>query len=34
MAFDIKYVQDWSIALDAILIARTFKAIISGKGSY
>ena len=34
MAFDIKYVQEWSIALDAILITRTFKAIISGKGSY
>jgi lipopolysaccharide/colanic/teichoic acid biosynthesis glycosyltransferase len=34
MAFDIKYVQEWSIALDAILITRTFKAIISGRGSY
>jgi exopolysaccharide biosynthesis polyprenyl glycosylphosphotransferase len=34
MAFDIKYVQEWSIALDLILIARTFKAILSGKGSY
>jgi exopolysaccharide biosynthesis polyprenyl glycosylphosphotransferase len=34
MSFDIKYVQDWSIALDLILIVRTFKAIIGGKGSY
>jgi exopolysaccharide biosynthesis polyprenyl glycosylphosphotransferase len=34
MAFDIKYVQEWSMALDLILITRTFKAIISGKGSY
>jgi lipopolysaccharide/colanic/teichoic acid biosynthesis glycosyltransferase len=34
MAFDIKYVQEWSIALDAILIARTFNAIMNGKGSY
>ena len=34
MAFDIKYVQEWSIALDAILIAKTFRAIISGRGSY
>jgi exopolysaccharide biosynthesis polyprenyl glycosylphosphotransferase len=34
MAFDIKYVEDWSISLDLILIARTFKAIISGKGAY
>jgi exopolysaccharide biosynthesis polyprenyl glycosylphosphotransferase len=34
MAFDIKYVQEWSIALDLILIARTFKAILGGKGSY
>lgn len=34
MAFDIKYVQEWSLALDIILIAKTFKAIISGHGSY
>jgi exopolysaccharide biosynthesis polyprenyl glycosylphosphotransferase len=34
MAFDVKYVQEWSIALDLILITRTFRAIISGKGSY
>ena len=34
MAFDIKYVQDWSIALDLILIFRTFRAVLSGKGSY
>jgi len=34
MVFDVKYVQEWSIALDMILIARTFKAIISGQGSY
>lgn len=34
MAFDIKYVQEWSMALDLILIARTFNAVISGKGSY
>jgi lipopolysaccharide/colanic/teichoic acid biosynthesis glycosyltransferase len=34
MAFDLKYVQEWSMALDLILIARTFRAIISGKGSY
>jgi exopolysaccharide biosynthesis polyprenyl glycosylphosphotransferase len=34
MSFDIKYVQEWSIALDLILIARTFKAVLSGKGSY
>ena len=34
MAFDIKYVQQWSIALDLILIFRTFKAVLSGKGSY
>jgi exopolysaccharide biosynthesis polyprenyl glycosylphosphotransferase len=34
MAFDIKYVQEWSIALDLILIARTFKSIITGKGAY
>ena len=34
MAFDIKYVEEWSIALDLILIARTFRAIASGQGSY
>ena len=34
MAFDIKYVQEWSMALDLILIARTFKAIATGRGSY
>jgi exopolysaccharide biosynthesis polyprenyl glycosylphosphotransferase len=34
MSFDIRYVQEWSIALDLILITRTFKAILSGKGSY
>jgi len=34
MAFDIKYVEEWSVSLDLILIARTFKAILSGKGSY
>ena len=34
MAFDIKYVEEWSVALDLILIARTFRAVISGKGSY
>jgi hypothetical protein len=34
MAFDVKYVQEWSIALDLVLIFRTFRAVISGKGSY
>jgi len=34
MAFDIRYIQEWSVALDLILITRTFKAIIFGKGSY
>ena len=34
MAFDIKYVQEWSVALDLVLITRTFRAVISGKGSY
>ena len=34
MVFDLKYIQEWSMALDLILIARTFKAIITGKGSY
>lgn len=34
MAFDIKYVQDWSISLDLVLIFRTIKVIVSGKGAY
>jgi lipopolysaccharide/colanic/teichoic acid biosynthesis glycosyltransferase len=34
MAFDLNYVQSWSLALDLILIARTFKAVITGRGSY
>jgi len=34
MVFDVKYVQEWSIGLDMILIARTFKAIVSGNGAY
>jgi lipopolysaccharide/colanic/teichoic acid biosynthesis glycosyltransferase len=34
MAFDIKYVEEWSVALDLILIARTFRAIVSGRGAY
>jgi exopolysaccharide biosynthesis polyprenyl glycosylphosphotransferase len=34
MAFDIKYVEEWSIALDLILIFRTFRAVIKGTGSY
>ena len=34
MAFDVKYVQEWSLALDLVLVAKTFKAVMSGKGSY
>jgi len=34
MVFDVKYVQEWSIGLDMILIVRTFKVIVSGNGSY
>jgi exopolysaccharide biosynthesis polyprenyl glycosylphosphotransferase len=33
MAFDIKY-QEWSIALDLILLARTVRVVLSGKGAY
>lgn len=34
MAFDVKYVQEWSLGLDLILIAKTFNAILSGRGAY
>jgi len=34
MAFDVQYVQNWSIAVDLILMMKTFNSIISGEGSY
>jgi lipopolysaccharide/colanic/teichoic acid biosynthesis glycosyltransferase len=34
MAFDIKYVEEWSVALDLILIFRTLEVLIKGRGAY
>jgi lipopolysaccharide/colanic/teichoic acid biosynthesis glycosyltransferase len=32
--YDSFYVQNWSLALDARIIARTLKAVLSGAGAY
>jgi hypothetical protein len=34
MAFDIKYVQEWSVSMDLILLSRTIRVILTGKGAY
>jgi lipopolysaccharide/colanic/teichoic acid biosynthesis glycosyltransferase len=33
MRLDLRYVDEWSLRLDAILLLKTFKAVISGKGA-
>lgn len=34
MRMDLHYIETWSIALDAVIIVKTAKAIISGHGAY
>lgn len=34
MALDVDYVQKWSPFIDAVLILRTFRVVITGKGAY
>jgi len=34
MTMDIEYVQKWKFTLDLVLIGHTFRAIITGDGSY
>lgn len=34
MRLDLHYVETWSMALDAVIIAKTVKAVLSGKGAY
>jgi len=34
MKLDLAYVNNWSLALDFKILARTFKAVISGRGAY
>lgn len=31
---DLQYVDDWSLALDAVILWKTLRAVISGKGAY
>ncbi len=33
MRLDLRYVDEWSLRLDAILLLKTFKAVLSGKGA-
>ncbi|MGB8022163.1 MAG: sugar transferase [Candidatus Nanopelagicales bacterium] len=34
MRMDLHYIENWSIALDAVIIAKTAKAVLSGHGAY
>lgn len=34
MRMDLHYVETWSMALDMVIIAKTVKAVLSGKGAY
>lgn len=31
---DLRYVEDWSLALDVVILWKTFRAVISGQGAY
>ncbi|SDC92025.1 exopolysaccharide biosynthesis polyprenyl glycosylphosphotransferase [Actinokineospora iranica] len=31
---DLRYVEDWSLALDAVILWKTFRAVFSGQGAY
>ncbi|MQA59920.1 MAG: exopolysaccharide biosynthesis polyprenyl glycosylphosphotransferase [Actinophytocola sp.] len=31
---DLRYVEDWSLALDAMILWKTFRAVLSGEGAY
>lgn len=34
MALDMFYIDNWSLALDAFILLRTFAAVVSGRGAY
>jgi exopolysaccharide biosynthesis polyprenyl glycosylphosphotransferase len=34
MRLDLHYIETWSIALDMVILAKTFKAVITGHGAY
>jgi lipopolysaccharide/colanic/teichoic acid biosynthesis glycosyltransferase len=31
---DLRYVEDWSLALDAMILWKTFRAVLGGQGAY
>jgi lipopolysaccharide/colanic/teichoic acid biosynthesis glycosyltransferase len=31
---DLRYVEDWSLALDALILWKTFRAVFGGHGAY
>ena len=31
---DLRYVEDWSLALDAVILWKTFRAVFGGRGAY
>jgi lipopolysaccharide/colanic/teichoic acid biosynthesis glycosyltransferase len=31
---DLRYVEDWSLALDAVILWKTLRAVFSGDGAY
>jgi lipopolysaccharide/colanic/teichoic acid biosynthesis glycosyltransferase len=34
MQMDLRYVENWSPALDAVILVKTIKAVASGKGAH
>ena len=34
MRMDLEYVENWSPALDVVIVAKTAKVVITGKGAY
>ena len=34
MQMDLRYVENWSPTLDLVILAKTGKAVISGKGAH
>lgn len=34
MQIDLRYIDEWTVGLDLVIIARTFGVVLSGKGSY
>jgi len=31
---DLRYVEDWSLAMDAMILWKTFRAVLGGQGAY